>query len=57
VIIGGGVMKSADVILPYIKQKVTERAWTPWGNVKILGGHFTDEAGQLGMAHLLTPNP
>lgn len=53
VIIGGGVMKSADVILPYIQQKVTERAWTPWGNVKILGAHFTDEAGQLGMAHLL----
>jgi glucokinase len=53
VIIGGGVMKSADVILPYIQQKVTERAWTPWGKVEILGAHFTDEAGQLGMAHLL----
>ena len=57
VIIGGGVMKSADVILPYIRNRVAERAWTPWGNVEILGAHFTDEAGQLGMAHLLTPTP
>lgn len=56
VIIGGGVMKSADVILPYIRKKVAERAWTPWGNVEILGAHFTDEAGQLGMAHLLASN-
>lgn len=54
VIIGGGVMKSADVILPYIQQKVTERAWTPWGNVEIKAAHFTDEAGQLGMAHLIS---
>jgi glucokinase len=53
VIIGGGVMKSAEIILPYIRTKVTERAWTPWGNVQIETAHFTDEAGMLGMAYLL----
>ncbi len=53
VIIGGGVMKSAEVILPYIRKKVEECAWTPWGKVKIEAAHFSDEAGMLGMAHLL----
>lgn len=52
VIIGGGVMKSAPVILPYIQQKVNERAWTPWGKVEIKAAHFNDEAGQLGIAYL-----
>jgi glucokinase len=52
VIIGGGVMKSAEVILPHIRQKVTERAWTPWGKVSVNAAHFSDEAGMLGMAYL-----
>lgn len=53
VIIGGGVMKSEKMILPYIREKVAQRAWTPWGKVQIEAAHFSDEAGMLGMAHLL----
>ncbi len=53
VIIGGGVMKSAEIILPYIREEVAQRAWTPWGNVQIEAAHFADEAGMLGMAYLL----
>jgi len=53
VIIGGGVMKSEKIILPYIRKKVAQHAWTPWGNVQIEGAHFTDQAGMLGIAYLL----
>lgn len=29
-VIGGGIMKSADVILPAIEAHVHQYAWTPW---------------------------
>jgi len=32
---GGGVMKSADVIIPYVQEYVSNHAWTPWGKVQI----------------------
>jgi glucokinase len=53
VIIGGGVMKSENQILPYIQQKVNQYAWTPWGKVEVKSAKFTDEAGQLGITYLL----
>lgn len=53
VIIGGGVMKSEHIILPYIREKVAKNAWTPWGKVQIEGAHFTNQAGMLGMSYLL----
>ncbi len=34
VILSGGLMKSKDILLPKIINKVHERAWTPWGKVK-----------------------
>lgn len=56
VIIGGGVMKSAKIILPYIREKVAQHAWTPWGTVQIESASFTDQAGMLGIAYLLNKN-
>jgi len=53
VIIGGGVMKSENIILQNIRKKVAEHAWTPWGTVQIEGANFTDQAGMLGIAYLL----
>ncbi len=53
VIIGGGVMKSEKIILPYIRKKVAQHAWTPWGTVEIDSAHFTDQAGMLGIAYIL----
>lgn len=53
VIIGGGVMKSKNIILPHIRKKVGQHAWTPWGTVEIEGANFTDQAGMLGIAYLL----
>jgi glucokinase len=51
VVLGGGVMKSADVLLPAITTLVHQRAWTfPRGIVKILAASLGDTAAALGMA-------
>jgi glucokinase len=48
VILGGGVMKSADAILPYIESHVQKYAWTPWGKVKVHAAELGDDAALLG---------
>jgi glucokinase len=48
VILGGGVMKSADAILPYIKSHVQKHAWTPWGKVEVRAAELGDNAALLG---------
>lgn len=52
-IIGGGVMASADYIIPYIQEKTDERAWTPWGKVKICAAENINTAALLGAAYLV----
>jgi glucokinase len=52
-IIGGGVMASADYIIPYIQQKVNTHAWTPWGKVKIEAAENINAAALLGAAYLV----
>jgi len=54
VIFGGGVMKSADAILPYIQSHVEKHAWTPWGKVKVRAAELGNNAGILGAIPLLT---
>lgn len=44
VIIGGGVMKSKDTILPYIRERVARLAWCPTENVKIAASELGDNA-------------
>lgn len=53
-IIGGGVMRSADVILPVVQDYVKSRAWTPWGTVKVVAAELGNHAGLLGAIPLLT---
>ena len=53
VIIGGGVMRSADRILPYMQEQVNKYAWTPWGKPQLKTAHFVDQAGLLGAAWLM----
>ena len=48
VIFGGGVMKSAGAILPYIKAHVQKHAWTPWGKVDVRAAELGDNAALLG---------
>jgi glucokinase len=52
VIIGGGIMKSSDIILPYITDKVHKHAWTPWGKVKITSAFYSDSAALPGSAYI-----
>ena len=53
VILGGGIMKSHHIILPYIKAYVDKYAWTPWGKVEVKTPIDFDHSALLGMAHLL----
>ncbi len=56
IVMGGGVMRSAAVILPYIQAYVNEHAWTPWGKVQIVGAQLGNDAGLFGAIPLLTGN-
>ncbi|HET8636115.1 MAG TPA: ROK family protein, partial [Acidobacteriaceae bacterium] len=49
---GGGVMKSADAILPYIQNYVHENAWTPWGTVRVRAAQLGNDAALLGVVPL-----
>lgn len=53
VIYGGGVMRSADVIIPAIQQYVSDHAWTPWGKVQVRAAQLGNNAGLLGAVPLL----
>ena len=47
VIIGGGVMKSGDIILPYIRERVRSLAWCPAGEVELGMTALGDDAALL----------
>jgi glucokinase len=53
-VIGGGVMKSADIILPAIESHVHQYAWTPWGKVQVRAAELGNNAALLGAIPLLT---
>lgn len=54
VILSGGVMKSGDIILPFLRDYVKRHAWTPWGKVEIVGAGKPDLSGLLGMHYLVS---
>ncbi len=56
IVIGGGVMRSGAVILPYIQAYVNEHAWTPWGKVEVVAAQLGNDAGLFGATPLLTGN-
>ncbi|MGC2162666.1 MAG: ROK family protein, partial [Silvibacterium sp.] len=53
IVFGGGVMHSADVILPYLQEKVPPRVWSPWGKVEIRSARLGNDAPLLGAIPLL----
>lgn len=53
VLLSGGLMKSADVLLPLIEERVHSRTWTPWGNVRFLVSSQPDASVLLGLSRLL----
>jgi glucokinase len=54
VVYGGGVMKSADIIIPFVQCYVERHAWTPWGKVKVRAAELGNNAGLLGAVPLLS---
>jgi len=56
VILGGGIMKSADVIIPFIREKVEKYAWTPWGKIEIFPSEIPNRSALLGAYYLVTKN-
>jgi glucokinase len=56
IVIGGGVMRRAAVIVPYIQAYVKQHAWTPWGKVEVVAAQLGNDAGLLGAIPLLTGN-
>ncbi len=53
IILSGGIMKSASVILPVLQQEVNQRAWTPWGKVQLIKAQFPDSAALYGADYLV----
>jgi glucokinase len=56
IVIGGGVMKSAGVIIPYVQQYVSKHAWTPWGKVQVRAAALGNNAALLGAVPFLSEN-
>lgn len=56
IVIGGGVMKSADIIIPYVESYVQKHSWTPWGKVKVRAAELGNNAALLGAIPLLSEN-
>jgi glucokinase len=53
IVIGGGVMESANLIIPYIKSYVHKYAWTPWGKVDIRPAQLANNAALVGAVPLI----
>jgi len=49
---GGGVMKSAAVILPFLQEYVRQNAWTPWGTVRVAAAQLSNDAALIGVTPL-----
>jgi glucokinase len=54
VLLGGGVMKSAEIILPHLRRHVAKHAWTAWGSLDMRPASLPDTAALLGAIPLLT---
>jgi glucokinase len=52
-IIGGGIMASADVIVPSLQEYISRHAHTPWGKVKVVASELGDAAALVAAEWLL----
>jgi glucokinase len=53
IVMGGGVMRSADQILPFIQDWLDRHTWTSWGKVRLRASALGNDAGLLGAIPLL----
>lgn len=54
VILGGGIMKSRETILPHLQNFVDRYAWTPSAKVRLKCSDMYETAALLGAAHCIT---
>jgi glucokinase len=52
-ILGGGIMGNADVILPAVSKHVRRYAHTPWGKVRVVASELRDQAALVAGEWLL----
>jgi glucokinase len=52
-VLGGGIMASADVILPAVRKHVRRHAHTPWGKVRVAASKLGDQAALVAAEWLL----
>lgn len=52
-IVGGGIMKSKDEIIPVIEKMIDQHAWSPTGSIKIVAADQVEFAGILGVSYLM----
>ena len=57
VVFGGGIMKSAHIILPYITSHVEKYAWVKKGQVKIVKAKYIKDAALFGLYSLFCKQP
>jgi glucokinase len=53
VILGGGIMKNSDLILPALREYIRQHAHTPWGNVKVVASALGDASALVAGEWLL----
>ncbi len=53
VVLGGGIMKSQQIIIPYLQKKVDEYAWCPSGKVPLVHSSLGDDAALYGLEYML----
>lgn len=54
VVIGGGVMRSKDRIIPVIREMIRKHSWLKENELHIVAAEQPDFAGILGMSHLVS---
>jgi glucokinase len=52
-VLGGGIMGSADVIVPFIENHIASHANTPWGRVTVSASELGDQAALVAAEWLL----
>jgi glucokinase len=53
IVLGGGIMESAKLIVPYIESYVHKYAWTPWGRVLVRPAQLANNAALIGSIPLI----
>jgi glucokinase len=53
VVIGGGIMKSKDLVIPYTKRMISKDTWINDHVVELVTAEQVEYAGILGMCYLV----